>query len=48
MTIEEIYGYADRIGVLVFSTIYGEEVHSRVAHFNGFDEGGHLLSDHGQ
>ena len=40
MTIEEIYGYADKIGVLVFSTIHGEEVHSRVAHFNGFDEEG--------
>jgi ferredoxin len=40
MTIREIYGYADRIGVLVFSTIHGEEVHSRAAHFNGFDEDG--------
>lgn len=40
MTIEEIYNDADRIGVLVFSTIHGDEVHSRVAHFNGFDEEG--------
>lgn len=40
MTIEEIYGYADDIGVLVFSTVHGEEVHSRVAHFNGFDDEG--------
>jgi ferredoxin len=40
MTIEEIYKYADKIGVLVFSTIHNEEVHSRIAHFNGFDEEG--------
>ncbi len=40
MTIEEVYGYADKIGVLVFSTVYGDEVHSRVAHFNGFDDEG--------
>ncbi|MFA8434665.1 MAG: 4Fe-4S binding protein [Marinifilaceae bacterium] len=40
MKLEEIYKYADRIGVLVFSTIYNNEVHSRVAHFNGFDEEG--------
>lgn len=40
MTIEEVYQYAEKIGVLVFSTIYGDEVHSRVAHFNGFDEEG--------
>jgi ferredoxin len=40
VTIEEIYNYADKIGVLVFSTIHNNEVHSRVAHFNGYDEDG--------
>lgn len=40
MTIKEIYEYAEKIGVLVFSTIHGDEVHSRVAHFNGYDEDG--------
>lgn len=40
MTIKEIYEYAEKIGVLVFSTIHKDEVHSRVAHFNGYDEEG--------
>jgi len=40
MTIKEIYEHAEKIGVLVFSTIHNNEVHSRVAHFNGFDEEG--------
>ncbi len=40
MEIREIYEYAEKIGVLVFSTIYGDEVHSRVAHFNGYDDEG--------
>ncbi len=40
MTIAEIYAYADKIGVLTFSTIYNNEVHSRIAHFNGYDEEG--------
>lgn len=40
MNIKDIYEYADKIGVLVFSTIYNGEVHSRVAHFNGFDDEG--------
>ncbi len=40
MTIEEIYGYADRIGLLTFSTIHNGEVHSRIAHFNGYDSDG--------
>lgn len=40
MTIKDIYDYAERIGVLTFSTINGDEVHSRIAHFNGFDEEG--------
>ncbi|MCS5422848.1 MULTISPECIES: hypothetical protein [Psychrilyobacter] len=30
----------DKIGVLTFSTIHNNEVHSRVAHFNGCDEEG--------
>ncbi len=25
---------------MVFSTMHGDEVHSRVAHFNGYDEEG--------
>lgn len=40
MDIAEIYKYADQIGVLTFSTICDGEVHSRSAHFNGFDEDG--------
>ncbi len=40
MTIKEIYEYADKIGVLIFSTISNDEVHSRVAHFNGYTEEG--------
>lgn len=40
MTIAEIYDYADRIGILTFSTIYNSEVHSRSAHFNGYDNEG--------
>ncbi len=40
MTIKEIYKYADKIGLLTFSTIYENEVHSRIAHFNGFDDEG--------
>lgn len=40
MTIKEIYAYAEKIGVMVFSTIHNNEVHSRVAHFNGFDDDG--------
>ena len=40
MTIKEIYEYAEKIGVLVFSTIHEGEVHSRVAHLNGYDEEG--------
>ncbi len=34
------YDFADKIGVLVFSTIHDNEVHSRVAHFNGYDDEG--------
>ncbi len=40
MTIAEIYAYADKIGLLTFSTIVGQEVHSRIAHFNGYDADG--------
>jgi ferredoxin len=40
MDIKKIYEFADKIGVLVFSTIYKEEVHSRIAHFNGYDAEG--------
>lgn len=40
MNIKEIYEYGDKIGVLVFSTIHNGEVHSRVAHFNGYDDEG--------
>ncbi len=43
MTIEEIYNYADRIGLHTFSTIYNGEVHSRIAHFNGYDSQGIYL-----
>lgn len=38
--IKEVYEYADKIGVLIFSTIYNGEVHSRAAHLNGYDEDG--------
>lgn len=40
MEIKEIYELIENIGVLVFSTISGDEVHSRVAHFNGCDDEG--------
>ncbi len=40
MTIQEIYNYADAIGLLTFSTIHNNEVHSRIAHFNGYDDEG--------
>lgn len=40
MEISEIYELFDKIGVLTFSTIHNNEVHSRVAHFNGCDQEG--------
>ncbi len=40
MTIKEIYELFDNIGTLTFSTIHNGEVHSRIAHFNGYDEDG--------
>ncbi len=43
MTIKEIYEAADKIGLLSFSTIHNGEVHSRIAHFNGYDDEGIYL-----
>ncbi len=40
MTIADIYGYIEKIGSMVFSTIHEDEVHSRIAHFNGYDDEG--------
>ncbi len=40
MTIKEIYEYAEKIGNMVFSTIHKDEVQSRIAHFNGWDDEG--------
>ncbi|WP_246637633.1 4Fe-4S binding protein [Crassaminicella profunda] len=40
MEIKEIYKLIENIGVFVFSTINGDEVHSRIAHFNGCDDDG--------
>lgn len=40
MKISEIYELFDKVGVLTFSTIHNNEVHSRAAHFNGCDEEG--------
>ncbi len=40
MEFKEIYEYLDKIVFLSFSTIYNDEVHSRIAHFNGYDEEG--------
>jgi len=40
MTIKEIYDLFDAVGVSTFSTIHKGEVHSRIAHFNGYDEEG--------
>ncbi len=40
MDIKEIYEYADKIGLLTFSTIHNGEVHSRIAHLNGYDSDG--------
>ena len=43
MTIAELYRLVDQIGLLTFSTIYQGEVHSRIAHFNGYDDHGLYL-----
>jgi len=41
MEIKEIYDLIEQIGCMTFSTIADSgEVHSRIAHFNGFDEDG--------
>ena len=40
MTMDKLYSYLEKIGVLTFSTIHEGEVHSRSAHFNGYDAGG--------
>ncbi len=40
MDIATLYGYIEQIGVMSFSTIMNDEVYSRSAHFNGFDEDG--------
>lgn len=40
MMIKEFYKYVEQIGLLTFSTIHNNEVHSRVAHFNGYDDDG--------
>lgn len=40
MTIKEIYEKMEEVGVLTFSTIHNDEVHSRVAHLNGYDDTG--------
>lgn len=40
MEIKRIYEKLEAVGVLTFSTIHNGEVHSRIAHLNGFDETG--------
>lgn len=40
MDLETLYETIEKIGVMTFSTILNNEVHSRSAHFNGFDEDG--------
>lgn len=40
MNIQEIYELAEKVGTLTFSTIHNSEVHSRIAHFNGYDNEG--------
>ena len=43
MTIKEIYEKFEGVGVLVASTVNGDEVQSRIMHFNGYDEDGIYL-----
>lgn len=43
MKLETLYEYIEKVGVLTFSTMCQGEVHSRSAHFNGFDEGGNPI-----
>lgn len=40
MNLATLYEYIEKIGVMSFSTISNDEVHSRSAHFNGFDDDG--------
>ncbi len=43
MTIKEVYDYSEKIGSMVFSTkgiINSDEIYSRIAHFNGYDDEG--------
>ncbi len=40
LSIEEIYGYFDRIGCAVFATIDGDYPSTRIAHFVAFDDDG--------
>lgn len=40
MTNKEIYEFINKVGLFTFSTIYKNEIHSRIAHFNGYDEDG--------
>ncbi|MBI9102612.1 MAG: 4Fe-4S binding protein [Spirochaetales bacterium] len=43
MTIKEIYEKFESVGVLTASTIHEGEVHSRIMHFNGWDDDGIYL-----
>ncbi len=43
MTLETLYQKIEQIGLLTFSTIHNGEVHSRIAHFNGYDDEGLYL-----
>lgn len=40
MQVKDIYEKLEAVGVLTFSTIHNNEVHSRIAHLNGYDENG--------
>lgn len=40
LSIKEIYEKLNALGTLTFSTIYNDEVHSRIAHLNGYDDQG--------
>lgn len=40
MTLDKLYEQIEKLGVMTFSTIHDGEVHSRSAHFNGFDDEG--------
>lgn len=40
MTIKEIYEKMNEVGLLTFSTMHNDEIHSRIAHLNGYDDEG--------